>query len=1116
MQNQFSPFSSDSPSWYKDAIIYQLHVKSFFDGNNDGIGDFKGLTAKLDYLESLGVTAVWVLPFYPSPLKDDGYDIADYFGVHPIYGTLRDFRTFLREAHRREIRVITELVLNHTSDQHKWFKRSRQAAPNSYWRNFYVWNSSADRYRDARIIFKDFETSNWAWDPLAKAYYWHRFYSHQPDLNYENLQVRRAMLKVIDYWMEMGVDGMRLDAVPYLYEQEGTNCENLAPTYEFLRSLRAHVDQRFPNRMLLAEANQWPEDAAAYFGTGDICHMVFHFPLMPRMYMALKMENRFPIIDIFEQTPAIPDHSQWGIFLRNHDELTLEMVTDEERDYMYRAYVQDPTSRINLGIRRRLAPLLQNSRRRIEVMNILLFSLPGTPFIYYGDEIGMGDNYFLGDRNGVRTPMQWSGGLNAGFSTSNPQRLFLPLIIDPQYHYETVNVENQERNLFSLLWWMRRVIAIRRRHPAFSRGSMEMIPSDNANVLTYVRKYGNEIILVAINLSHFCQSVSLDLRAYAGYTLYDVFSANRFSRITEEPYTLTMGFHDYFWLQIQTEKSSDLLSEAYRLPDFTVGETWLELFEKPAADRLETQVLPSYLQQRTTAGCKALPIGEVKILEQILVQEQDFTALILLLRVDYTGGESDTILLPVASDTEEQVRRIIGNDQGLIMARLTGAVTSLLYDCAFHPKFHRLLLETVAGQRKLIGSQGAITGLGRRAVRQKLQDFPSLPHPLSLLKAGTFHMSFSYDNRILCKLFRRLGEGIHPDFELHQRLSEKVPLPYVAEFIGALDYRSAQGTLYEFGLFTSFVHNTGSAWNQAVDAAALFCEDILAKRMDAPPPSTLLGAWLETPFDPKKVPYVFDRVAEALGRQTAQLHSALAQVQNPDFTPEPFTLLYQRSLYQSIRSMTRQVFDGIRSRKGLHGTETDEGLKSLLEKEKDLIAVYALLLKRNIESMKIRIHGDLHLEQFIAVGNDFVIKAFGGDPYLDLSERRLKRASLQDVARLIDSFHQAAYFTLFRQVIVPPKDVSLVAPWIDDWCNSLSRACLEAYQKEIMSAPWATHKIEDVQFLLTLFLIERAVKEIGYCLRQGKEDVNVAMKTLRKYLGMADFLISRQKSKTST
>src|SRR5919108_2455827 len=491
---------ADDPLWYKDAIIYEVHPRAFFDSDGDGVGDFGGLAQRLDYLQDLGVTVIWLLPFYPSPLKDDGYDISDYTDVHPSYGTLPDFREFLREAHARGLRVITELIVNHTSDQHPWFQRARRAKASSRWRNFYVWSDTPEEYKDARIIFKDFEPSNWSWDSVAKAYYWHRFYAHQPDLNYDNPEVRRAILHAVDFWLHMGIDGLRLDAVPYLYEREGTNCENLPETHAFLKELRRHVDRKFKNRMLLAEANQWPEDAVAYFGDGDECHMAFHFPSMPRLFMAIRMESRFPIIDILTQTPAIPETCQWALFLRNHDELTLEMVTDEERDYMYRVYAHDPHARINLGIRRRLAPLLGNDRRRIELMNALLFSLPGTPVIYYGDELRMGDNFYLGDRNGVRTPMQWSADRNAGFSRANPQRLYLPIIIDPEYHYEAVNVEAQQNNPHSLLWWMKRLIALRKRFKAFGRGTLEFLHPDNRKVLAFIRRFEDECVLVVANL----------------------------------------------------------------------------------------------------------------------------------------------------------------------------------------------------------------------------------------------------------------------------------------------------------------------------------------------------------------------------------------------------------------------------------------------------------------------------------------------------------------------------------------------------------------------------------------------------------------------------------------
>jgi maltose alpha-D-glucosyltransferase/alpha-amylase len=538
------------PLWYKDAIIYQLHVRAFFDSNGDGIGDFKGLIQKLDYIQDLGVTAIWLLPFYPSPLKDDGYDIADYTSIHPSYGTLEDFRTFLDEAHRRGLNVITEAVVNHTSDQHPWFREARSSQDNPR-RHWYVWSDSDDRYRGVRIIFVDTEISNWTWDPVSKSYYWHRFFSHQPDLNFDNPEVREAMVGAIKFWMDMGVDGMRLDAVPYLIEREGTSCENLPETHEVLKFLRRRLDEQFQHRMLLAEANQWPSDVRPYFGDGDECHMAFHFPLMPRIFMAIRLEDRKPIVEILQQSPEIPETCQWAIFLRNHDELTLEMVTDEERDYMYDEYAKDRTVRLNVGIRRRLAPLLDNDRRKMELMNGLLMSLPGTPVVYYGDEIGMGDNIYLGDRNGVRTPMQWSGGWTGGFSLADPERLYSPVVSNVTYCPQAVNVQSASRSPHSLLSWMKLLIRVRKSARVFSRGSIEFLHPANHRVLAYIRRLGNEIILVVNNLSSSAQAVELDLRNFKGAIPVEMAGGNIFPRIGELPYLLTLGAYQFFWFKLR-------------------------------------------------------------------------------------------------------------------------------------------------------------------------------------------------------------------------------------------------------------------------------------------------------------------------------------------------------------------------------------------------------------------------------------------------------------------------------------------------------------------------------------------------------------------------------------
>ena len=687
--------TSVDPLWYKDAIIYEMHVKTFCDSDGDGMGDFRGVIEKLDYLQELGITAIWLLPFYPSPLRDDGYDIANYFDVNPNYGTLDDFRAFLDAAHQRNLRVITELVINHTSDQNPWFQKSRRAVTaagaggssnDTAYKHFYVWSDTPEKYKDARIIFKDFETSNWAWDPVAKAYYWHRFYSHQPDLNFDNPAVHEAVEKVCDFWLGLGVDGLRLDAIPYLYERENTSCENLPETHEYLRKLRAHVDAKFPNRMLLSEANQWPEDAVAYFGKGDESHMNFHFPLMPRMFMALQMEDRFPIIDILEQTPSVPEGCQWAMFLRNHDELTLEMVTDEERDYMYRVYATDPHARINLGIRRRLAPLLANSRRKIELLNTLLFSMPGTPIIYYGDEIGMGDNFYLGDRNGCRTPMQWSSDRNAGFSRANPQQLYLPITIDPEYHYEAINVENQQKNLSSLLWWTRRVIAMRKNFKAFSRGSLEFLYPDNPKVLAFLRRYEDEIILVIVNLSRFAQSAELDLSRFTSYVPMEVFSRNLFRPIRKSRYVITLGPHAYYWFALQAPTDGRRAPRKKAVPVINGPMELATLLANGQRAVIEREILPRYLQTCRWFGSKARTFRDLKVVEQPAISDDANSAQLWFVEVNYLDAPTETYVLPVKSASGEAARAVSQAAPHAIIARSGDNGENILFDATWDAK----------------------------------------------------------------------------------------------------------------------------------------------------------------------------------------------------------------------------------------------------------------------------------------------------------------------------------------------------------------------------------------------------------------------------------------------
>jgi maltose alpha-D-glucosyltransferase/alpha-amylase len=773
--------------WFKEAIIYQLHVRSFFDRNGDGIGDFGGLKEKLDYLEKLGITAIWLLPFYPSPLKDDGYDISNYYGIHPDYGDLTDFKRFLQSAHQRNIRVITELVINHTSDQHPWFQRARRARPDSVWRNFYVWSQDPTKYKEARIIFQDFESSNWAWDSVANAYYWHRFYSHQPDLNFKNPAVQKEIFRALEFWFEMGVDGLRLDAIPYLFEKEGSNCENLQETHEFIKKLRSHMENTYSNRVLIAEANQWPEDAAAYFGEGDECHMAFHFPVMPRLFMAIQMEDRFPIIDILEQTPVIPFNCQWAMFLRNHDELTLEMVSDEERDYMYRIYAKDPKARINLGIRRRLAPLLDNDRFKIELMNVLLFSLPGTPILYYGDEIGMGDNYYLGDRHGVRTPMQWSSDRNAGFSRANPQRLFLPIIIDPAYHYEVVNVENQEQNTSSLLWWIRRLLEVRKRYKAFGMGTLQFITSDNTKVFAFTRIYQEEIILVIVNLSRFAQAAELDMSQYMGYQPIELFHYNRFSKIKDNNYPITLGPYGYFWFSLKPSESSTQIMPPKEIPIFTITKDWETLFKDAHKASLEKLVLPSFIKNSRWFDRKSCTIRQVKIVMQLEMGGGK----LCFVEVRYFEIEDvDTYLLLIAFASQPEADSLMLENPPSILAHVViGDQKGVLYDGIYATEIRKTLLQFILKRKKIKSNGSELFAYSADYIKKNPGFFQSEQLISQVLKVEQSNTSFTYGNQFFLKLYRKLQDGINPDIEMEKFLTEKAHFTHVPAFVGAIEWK---------------------------------------------------------------------------------------------------------------------------------------------------------------------------------------------------------------------------------------------------------------------------------------------------------------------------------------
>jgi maltose alpha-D-glucosyltransferase / alpha-amylase len=1085
--------------WYKDGIIYQTHVRAFFDSNGDGIGDFQGLTQKLDYLQDLGINILWLLPFYPSPLRDDGYDIAHYTAVNPSYGTLGDFKALLKEAHRRGIRVVTELVINHTSDQHPWFQKSRRAKPGSAWRDYYVWSDTPEKYKDARIIFKDFETSNWTWDPVAKAYYWHRFFSHQPDLNFDNPAVHEGLIKALDFWMDLGVDAFRLDAIPYLFEREGTTCENLPETHDYLKTIRAHMDRKYPGRMLLAEANQWPEDSLPYFGDGDECHMAFHFPVMPRMYMALAMEDRFPIIDIMSQTPPIPENCQWAMFLRNHDELTLEMVTDEDRDYMWRTYAKDVKARINLGIRRRLAPLMDNHRGRIHLMNGLLFSFPGTPIIYYGDEIGMGDNIYLGDRNGVRTPMQWSADRNAGFSRANPQQLFLPVIIDPQYHYEQVNVEVQQSNQYSLLWWMKRLIAMRKHYRAFGRGSMEFLQSENRKILAYVRRYSapdeaDETILVVANLSRLVQCFELDLSQYKGMVPVELSGGTRFPAVGERPYFLNLAPFSFYWFALEREVAAEATTKD---APAIAAHSWADLLSARYRDAL-ARALTAYLPTRRWFGAKARGLSSVRVLDAV---ELSAEMRLLLLETELTDGEPQIYLAPLAI---ANVRR--EQDQGRnlpVVARLRdGAV---LYEAVQEEAFAGILLDTVARKRTLRAKDGSLAGIATRAFKELRGTEKLETHVLAVEQSNT---AITYGQRLFLKLFRRIEPGINTDFEVTRFLTEETTFRHTPRAAGALEYRrSGSDVPMTVALLQSYMPSSGDAWAFTLDSIGRYFDHLLsdafaAERVAGSVSRDGLLALARAPF-PDIVRdaiagYIAD--AELLGTRTAQMHLALASRPDiPAFAPEPFTPHYQRSIYQSIRTQIVQTLQLVRRRVKDH-PEFEE----LLARESELHQRVRAVLQGRMDGARIRTHGDYHLGQVLYTGNDFVIIDFEGEPARPLSERRIKRSALRDVAGMLRSFHYAPYAVLFGAAPgswVRPEDVPRLESGARFWAQWVSASFLRAYLAESANGAHLPTKAESLEGLLNAYLVEKALYEIVYELNHRPDWVKIPLHGVLDLLG---------------
>ncbi|NJM97698.1 MAG: maltose alpha-D-glucosyltransferase [Phormidesmis sp. RL_2_1] len=1110
----------NSPLWFKNAIIYEVPVRAFADSNGDGIGDFRGLTEKLDYLQELGVTALWVLPFFPSPLRDDGYDISDYLSVNPIYGTLDDFKEFLAAAHARDIRVIIELIVNHTSDQHPWFKRAQLAPAGSSERDFYVWSDSTDKYKGTRIIFQDFETSNWTWDPVAKAYYWHRFYAHQPDINYDNPAVQQAVLEVLDFWLELGVDGLRMDAVPYLYEREGTSCENLKETHDFLKKMRQYVDDRYHGRMLLAEANQWPEDAAAYYGDGDECHMNFHFPLMPRLFMSLRMEDNFPIIDILQQTPEIPENCQWGLFLRNHDELTLEMVTDEDRDYMYRVYAQDQEMRINLGIRRRLVPLLENDRRQIELLNGLLLSLPGTPVLYYGDEIGMGDNVYLGDRNGVRTPMQWSPDRNAGFSPANPHKLYLPLIVDSEYHYTTLNVEAQRSAPNSLLNWTKRLIATRKRYQAFGWGDFHLTSVSNRKVLAFTRTYDNEEILVVANLSRFVQSVQLDLSLFKGRVPMEIFGRNDFPAIGDEgSYFLSLGPYAFYWFALKPSAVVPLSPS--EIPSITLQQ-WETIFAPAQRGALE-DVLDAYLARRQWLGVQLEKVRSTALTECMAIPDSD--TYMLCLRVEYRQGDPKTYLLFVSYAFGESAAHLLNESSSMVLARLqlSGAEedeVGVLYDAIADKDFLKTLLETTIYSGTFEGINGKLVATSLIPAAEA--NMPSDSRPL---KGQFTNNSVIYADdelrshtSLILKLFRTVDAGINPDLEIRQFLKKHQQFNNFNVIVGYLDYRRTDADAATIGVLQTYIPEAQNTWEYTLDNIRNYFEQVVvesAEMTEEPPilqPVMALQAEFDQDSETKRVAAhlmgTYLPNMKLLGQRTAEFHIALcADPTDSAFAPEPFSTFYQRSIYQYNRNQTGQVFrrikDDLNSPSGHLNADLQPLARTLLSYQDIYLERFHQILDCEITAMRTRYHGDYHLGQVLYTGKDFVLIDFEGEDNRTVSERRIKRSPLQDVAYMLQSIHYAVINGFQNEVdsgLIRLEQSDHIQQWAQFWEQWVSAAFLSAYLDTARAANFLPKTQQELQILLDNYLLSKAIHDVGYKLAHRSPEIDVPMRRLLQFV----------------
>jgi maltose alpha-D-glucosyltransferase/alpha-amylase len=1065
------------PHWYKDAVIYELHIKAYADSNGDGIGDFRGLTQHLDHVQSLGVNSIWLLPFYPSPLRDDGYDVADYENVHPSYGTLDDFRAFVMEAHRRGLRVITELVVNHTSDQHPWFQAARRAPKGSPERAFYVWTDDPALYSGTRIIFTDTEKSNWTFDEVAGQYYWHRFFSHQPDLNFDNPAVLAAVLKTMEFWLEMGVDGFRLDAIPYLIERDGTSNENLRETHQVIKEIRRRIDEKYPGRLLLAEANMWPEDVREYFGDGDECHMAYHFPLMPRMYMAIAQEDRHPVVEILAQTPDIPATCQWAVFLRNHDELTLEMVTSKERDYMYSMYASDARARINLGIRRRLAPLLENDTDRIKLMNSLLLSMPGTPVLYYGDEIGMGDNVFLGDRDGVRTPMQWTSDRNGGFSRADPQRLYLPPIQDPVYGFEAVNVEGQSREPSSLLAWMRRMLAVRAGTQAFGRGRFIMLHPGNRKVLAYLREYGSELILCVANLSRMAQPVELDLAAWKGRVPVEMLGRISFPTVGDVPYMMTLPGYSFFWFRLSADAEPPRWhAERVAAEDLAVAvlfDGWNSFFRNrvvpwriAAAERtrnqLERELLPPFMKRQRWYAAKAEPLDRVALVDHALLQAAGQQWLLALAETQGPAGPARYFVpLALANDDDEEERVRVLTPLAVSKVRQQARM-GVMADAMADEPFCRALVRAIGERRVIKGEHGSLHCTPTAAYAAVVGTAADAPAALTRLTTSSNSVSLLGD-RLFLKAYRRLQPGLSPELEMGRFLTDVAAYAHCVPVAGSVEYHAADGTVWTLALLQGQVGNQGDAWGYVVEQLARLLE---------PHPTPAATEAADVPVERVRV----------LARRVAELHLALARrTGDPAFDPEPVQAGDLQRWAAAVRTECTHTMALLAARRTGWAEPLSQLAAEIVRAQDTLFARIDAAARSAPAGLKTRLHGDLHLQQVLVRRDDFVIIDFEGEPQRPLEERLAKHSALRDVAGMLRSFDYARH-TALQQVAQGGVDRERLAPVARSWERRAREAFLATYRQVVQEGGLHAGDggFKAASVLLDLFELEKVLYELRY------------------------------------